>query len=126
MKSLMKFGGVAMLAAMSSACVIVDADVQEADWANYGRGGLLYGAEVSPRGPSEVAITVRSNGCTQKEHFHADVDREEGNRYRVRFERTTDDNCKALMPEGRRLVWSYSELGIPSDAQVVIANRVGR
>jgi hypothetical protein len=126
MNSLMKFGAAAMLAGMCSACVIVDADVQEADWASYGRAGLLYAAEVNPRGPAEVSITVHSNGCTQKEHFHADVDRQDGNRYRVRFERTTEDNCKALMPEGRRLTWSFSELGIPSDAQVVIANRVGR
>jgi len=126
MKNLMKFGAVAMLMGSLGACVIVDADVQEADWNGYRNSGLLYGAEVSARGPSEVSIMAHSNGCTQKEHFHADVDRQDGDRYRVRFERTTQDNCKALVPEGKRMTWSFSELGIPSDAQVVIANRVGR
>lgn len=126
MKNLMKLGAAALLAASLGACVIVDADVQEGDWSGYRSSGLLYGAEVSGRGPSEVSITAHSNGCTQKEHFHADVDRQDGNRYRVRFERQTEDNCKALVPEGKRMTWSFSELGIPSDAQLVIVNRVGR
>jgi hypothetical protein len=126
MKSLMKIGAVVVAASSLGGCVIVDADVQEGAWDGYGRGGLLYAAEVSARGPSEISIVAHSNGCTQKEHFHADVDHEDGERYRVRFERTTQDNCKALMPEGRRMTWSFSELGLPSDARVVIANRVGR
>jgi hypothetical protein len=125
MKNLAKLGAVAVLGAALGGCVIVDADVQEGDWSRFS-GGLLYGAEVSTRGPSEVSITARSNGCTQKEHFRPDIDRESSNRFRVRFERTTEDNCKAFVPEGKRMTWSFSELGIPSDAQVVIANRVGR
>jgi len=126
MKSLMKIGAVAMLASALGACVIVDADVEEGAFDGHGRAGLLYGAEVNPRGPAEISIIVHSNGCTQKEHFHADIDREDDNRYRVRFERTTEDRCKAFMPEGRRITWSFSELGLPSDARVVIANRIGR
>jgi len=125
MKNLMKFGAVAVLGAALGGCVIVDADVQEGDWSRFS-GGLLYGAEISARGPSEVSIIAHSNGCTQKEHFRPDIDRESSNRFRVRFERTTEDNCKAFVPEGKRMTWSFSELGIPSDAQVVIANRVGR
>jgi hypothetical protein len=127
MKNVMKIGAVAMLASTLGACVIVDADVQEGDWSRYAGGGLLYAAEVGPpRGPGEISIVAHSNGCTQKEHFHADVDRQDDNRYRVRFERTTEDNCKAFMPEGRRITWTFSELGLPSDARVVIANRIGR
>lgn len=127
MNSLMKIGAIAMLASSLGACVIVDADVQDGDWSGYGRAGLLYGAEVSQGGGSpEIAIIAHSNGCTQKEHFRADIDHEDGNRYRVRFERTTEDRCRAFLPEGRRMTWSFSELGLPSDARVVIANRVGR
>jgi hypothetical protein len=68
---------------------------------------------------------AHSNGCTQKEDFGAEVDRNDG-RYRVRFERHRPDNCKAFVPEGRRMSWSFAELGIPEGAQVTIANRVGR
>ncbi len=124
MKNVMKLGATVMFAGLASACVIVDADVQEADWARTS-GGLLYGAEVSVRGPSEISIVAHSNGCTQKEDFGADVDRDDG-RYRVRFERRRDDNCKALVAEGRRMTWSFAELGIPDGAPVTVANRVGR
>jgi hypothetical protein len=123
----MKLGAIALIAGLSlplSACVIVDADVQESDWPS--GGGLLYGAEVAVRGPGEVAIVAHSNGCTQKEDFHADVNGEGSNSYRVRFERTREDNCKSLVPEGKRMVWSFQELGIPAGARGVVSNRVGR
>jgi hypothetical protein len=129
MQSITKLGAIALIAGLSlplSGCIIVDADVQESDWARGNGGGLLYGAEVAVRGPGEVAVVVHSNGCTQKEDFHADVNGEGSNSYRVRFERVKEDNCKALVPEGKRLVWSFQELGVPANARVVVANRVGR
>ena len=127
MKNGMKLGALALIAGLPlSGCIIVDADVQEADWARMAGGGLLYGAEVAVRGPGEVAIVAHSNGCTQKEDFRADVNHEDGNSYRVRFERTREDTCKALVPEGKRMVWSFQELGVPQGARVVISNRVGR
>jgi hypothetical protein len=124
-----KLGAIALIAAISltlSGCIIVDADVQADDWARSNGGGLLYGAEVAVRGPGEVAIVVHSNGCTQKEDFRADVNSEGSNSWRVRFERAKEDNCKALVPEGKRMVWSFQELGVPAGARVVVANRVGR
>ena len=124
MKTAMKLGAVALLGSALSGCLIVDADVRDtSDWGF--SGGLLYGAEVSVRGPAELSIVAHSNGCTQKEDFHAEVNRDDG-RYRVRFERDRPDNCKAFAPEGKRMTWSFAELGIPEGGQVVIANRVGR
>jgi hypothetical protein len=120
----MKLGAAALAATALGGCLIVDADVRETDWGGFS-GGLLYGAEVSVRGPAEVSIVAHSNGCTQKEDFHAEVHRDDG-RYRVRFERDRDDNCKAFVPEGKRMTWSFGELGIPEGAQVVVSNRVGR
>lgn len=129
MKNTIKLGVFALIAAASlplSGCIIVDADVQESDWSRMSGGGLLYGAEVAVRGPGEVAIVVHSNGCTQKEDFRADTTKEDSNSWRVRFERVKEDNCKALVPEGKRMVWSFQELGVPAGARVVVANRVGR
>src|SRR5690242_17745872 len=117
MKNTVKLGAFALIVAASlplSGCLIVDADVQADDWSRMAGGGLLYGAEVAVRGPGEVAIVAHSNGCTQKEDFHADVNKEDSNSYRVRFERTREDNCKSLVPEGKRMVWSFQELGVPA------------
>ncbi len=125
MKTIGKLGALGLMAASLGGCLIVDADVRESDWSGFS-GGLLYGAEVSVRAPGEVSIVARSNGCTQKEHFRADVDRQDGNSYRVRFERVQEDNCKALVPEGKRMTWSFAELGVPQDARVTVGNRVGR
>jgi hypothetical protein len=130
MNSIIKLGATALMGATLAmplaGCVIVDADVQEGDWSRMSGGGLLYGAEVSVRGPGEVSIVAHSNGCTQKEDFRADVDGEGNNTFRVRFERTREDNCKALVPEGKRMTWSYGELGVPQGAKVIVSNRVGR
>jgi hypothetical protein len=124
MNSIIKLGAIALLASSLGGCLIVDADVSESDFGGFS-GGLLYAAEVSVRGPAEISIVAHSNGCTQKEDFSADVDRDDG-RYRVRFERDHEDNCKAFVPEGRRMTWSFRELGIPEGSQVTISNRVGR
>ena len=124
MKTTVKLGAVALFASSLGGCLIVDADVRENDFGGFG-GGLLYAAEVSVRGPAEISIVAHSNGCTQKDDFSADVNQDNG-RYRVRFEREEEDNCKAFVPEGRRMTWSFRELGIPEGSPVTISNRVGR
>jgi hypothetical protein len=124
MNSTLKLGAVALFASSLGGCLIVDADVRESDFGGFS-GGLLYAAEVSVRGPAEISIVAHSNGCTQKEDFGADVHHDDG-RYRVRFERNREDNCKAFVPEGRRMTWSFRELGIPEGSLVTISNRVGR
>lgn len=106
-------------------CVVVDADVHDAGWDWDGDFGYVLGADVSARGP-EITITAHSNGCTNKEDFRPVVrDRGDG-RFNVGFRRTREDNCKALMPEGRTMTWSFAELNIPYDARVMIMNPVGR
>jgi hypothetical protein len=115
--------GIAM--AMASGCVIVDADVRESDWGARGDFGYLYGAEISIRDP-EITITAHSNGCTQKEDFDFVVRDRDDDEFEVGFRRERADNCKALMPEGRRMTWSFAELGLPRNARVMIINRVGR
>jgi len=110
-------------AAMMSGCVIVDADVRESDWG--GDFGSLYGAEVSGRDP-EITIIARSNGCTEKGDFDFVVRDRGDDEFDIGFRRERQDNCKALVPEGRRITWSFAELGIPRQARVMILNPVGR
>jgi hypothetical protein len=105
-------------------CVIVDADVRDSGW-NHGDFGNLYGEEVSPLA-GEVTIVARSNGCTQKDDFRIFTDNRGDDTFDVGFHRERPDNCKALVPEGRRMTWTYAELGIPRNASVHILNPVGR
>ncbi len=110
--------------AMLGGCVIVDADVRDSDWdrSDYGN---LYGAEVSPN-VGEVTIVARSNGCTQKEDFRFVVRDRGEDTFDIGFRRERPDNCKALVPEGRRMTWTYAELGVPRNANLYVLNPVGR
>lgn len=129
MSFIVKTAGILAVASLSGAlggCVIVDADVRESDWDRASRSELLLGAEVGVRSP-EVTIIAASNGCTRKEHFSPDIDSEDdGRRFDVRFRRTVEDHCKALVADGVRLTWSYAELGLPQGAEVRVTNRIGR
>jgi hypothetical protein len=73
-----------------------------------------------------VTIVANSNGCTEKSQFQPSVNKSGDNRYQVGFRRTVEDRCRALMAEGKRLTWTYSELGVPAGAQIVLMNRIGR
>ena len=110
---------------MLAGCVVVDADVSEHGWDWDDDLGYVLGAEVSPRGP-EVTITAHSNGCTEKEDFRPVVRDRGEDRFDVGFRRIKEDHCKALVPEGRSMTWSFAELGIPRNSRVFILNRVGR
>jgi hypothetical protein len=112
-------------AAMLTGCVIVDADVRESDWGAHGDFGYLFGAEVSGRDP-EITIIARSNGCTEKSDFDFVVRNRGDDEFDVGFRRERQDNCKVLVPEGRRMTWTFAELGIPRQARVMILNPVGR
>ena len=111
-------------AAMLSGCVIVAADVRDSDW-DRGDYGYLYGAEVSQR-DAEVTIVARSNGCTQKEDFRFTVRDRGEDTFDVGFRRERPDNCKALIPDGRRMTWTFAELGVPRNASVHVTNPIGR
>jgi hypothetical protein len=125
--SMMRTAGFVTAAAVGmalSGCVIVDANVK-ADWEDHGGFGYVMSAEVSPRGP-DITITAHSNGCTNKEDFEPIVKARGDGHFDVGFRRREPDHCKALMPEGRTMTWSFSELGLPRDAGVMVLNPVGR
>ena len=92
----------------------------------FGGPERLYGAMVEPDG---VRVIAASNGCTSEDSFRVDVDRFTVNgvvRYRVEFDRTNPDRCRAYMPEGVELFFPRERLGLPSDALISITNRIGR
>ncbi|WP_370235315.1 MULTISPECIES: hypothetical protein [Henriciella] len=113
--------GVASLA-MLGGCVIVDADEHvRADWDLDRSYGTLKGADVSA---NTVMARVSSNGCTTKDFIGTDVRKTGEDRFSVGFFREKEDYCRAYLPEGVALTWSFSELGIPDGAEVKIRNKV--
>ncbi len=108
-----------------SGCIVVDADVRESRWDWGDNFGLVLGGEASAREP-ELMIIAHSNGCTNKEDFAPVVRDSRDDRFDVDFRGVNPDNCKALMPDGRRMTWSFAELGIPRQSRVVLMNRIGR
>ncbi|HBH89350.1 hypothetical protein [Ponticaulis sp.] len=118
--TLAAISGTALLAA---GCVIIDADSDGYSSHYASHDDRVYSADVSG---DTVTVRVPSNGCTDKSYFKVDVDREDHNTFYVEFEREREDHCRGLMPEGVELVYSFSELGIPAGASVVIENPVGR
>ena len=123
MKNIAGLAAAGLAGVMLSGYIVVDADVRESHWDD--DFGYVLGAEVSVRGP-EMMIIAHSNGCTDKEDF-APVVRDRGDdKFDVGFRRIKEDHCKALVPDGRRMSWSFAELGIPRNSRVALMNRVGR
>ncbi len=112
----------ATFAALASAtalggCVVVAGDFDDHD--HFTSGGDVMGSVVDSRG---VTITAPSNGCTDRSYYDVDVDRDDG-AYEVSFERVRADHCRALLRDGVQLTWSFSELGIPEGARVIVRTR---
>lgn len=84
--------------------------------------GTVFGAEIQG---DRVAFTVSSNGCTTRDFFEADV-RERSGRHFVEIDRIRTDTCRALVPEGVEVSWSFAELGLADGADVELVNPVRR
>ncbi|MEO9970929.1 MAG: hypothetical protein ABJG15_14125 [Hyphomonadaceae bacterium] len=124
----MKLKLVTGLAALTllGGCIIIDADDGHFR-SDFNSGdhhyGTVYAADVSGQ---SVAFRVSSNGCSTRDFFDVDVISEHDDVYEIGVRRTRQDNCKALVPAGVEVGWTYSELGIPADAEVRVFNQVRR
>ncbi|MGV9006804.1 MAG: hypothetical protein ACOH1H_08725 [Brevundimonas sp.] len=67
-----------------------------------------------------LVARVDSNGCTTAADFAVSV--AEGDPVDLTLSRTRPDLCKAIVPEGVELRWTYEELGLTSGQVVRIAN----
>ena len=107
-----------------SGCVIIAADEEHvrSEWGSGHDYGTLKGADVSG---NAVTVRVSSNGCTTKEFIGADVRKLASDRFSVGFYREKEDYCRATLPDGVALTWSFAELGIPEGAEVKVRNAVG-
>ena len=74
-------------------------------------------------GGNILVIRVASNGCTQKADFELDVRRRSGG-YAVTVERTREDYCRAIVPNGVEIPYGFEELGVRSGSTVTVVNPV--
>ena len=68
-----------------------------------------------------LIVRVGSNGCTEATHFSFDLTEQDGFT-EIAVRRTTPDLCKALVPEGVELSWSYDLLDLQSGTRLVLVN----
>ncbi|WP_143435391.1 ubiquitin family protein [Henriciella aquimarina] len=106
-----------------SGCIIVDADEHDlgTDWDSHPSYGTLKAADVTA---DSVTVRVTSNGCTSKDFIGTDVRRMGEERFSVGFYREKEDYCRANLPDGVALTWSFAELGIPDGAEVKVCNTI--
>ncbi len=109
--------GAITLCATMSGCVYVHADGENFDMNDWDHGGAIYGSQVSANNTS--TITSASNGCTSKEDYAVDVDRDDGE-YGLEFDGINEDVCRAFVRDGVELTWTFQELGIPPGSRVAI------
>ncbi|MGB3625434.1 MAG: hypothetical protein WA989_06395 [Henriciella sp.] len=108
--------------ALSGCVIAVDGDDDvHTNWDMGHSYGTLKGADVSA---NSITARVSSNGCTTKDFIGTDVRRMGDDRFSVGFVREKDDYCRAMLPEGIALTWSFAELGIPEGAEVKIRNEI--
>lgn len=73
--------------------------------------------------PGALVVRADSNGCTEASSFAVEVSEGDGPT-RLTLTRRTPDVCKALVPEGVELRWTYEELGLQPGASVSVTNPV--
>ena len=73
--------------------------------------------------PGALVVVAASNGCTDASSFAVKVSEGEGPTG-VSLTRQRPDLCRALLPEGVELRWTYEELGLKPGTAVTIANPV--
>ncbi len=122
----LKIASAALALSLLGGCIIIDADDDHFGTSYDGHHsgyGTVFAADVSA---SSVAFLVTSNGCTERDFFDVDVEKEDDNAFEIGVRRIRQDHCKAIVPDGVQVAWSFAELGIPDGAEVTVRNQVRR
>ncbi|MEM1406213.1 MAG: hypothetical protein AAGG59_05520, partial [Bacteroidota bacterium] len=84
----------------------------------------LLGASVFE---DKLVIRVKSGGCTKKEHFRIDINRGVTGipPFFVTVTRLVDDHCRAFLPNGIELIYTFTELGLDNGTDLIFTNPIG-
>ena len=69
---------------------------------------------------SKMTLVVGSNGCTQISDFEVRIT--EGDKADIAVARIKPDLCRAIVPDGVTLNWTYEELGLKKGQPVIVKN----
>jgi len=123
MRGLVKGLAAALLAApLLSACVIYDSSAGENVSVNVSRNDAPPAEAIREARFADGALVVRvdSNGCTQASDFEVAV--ADNNPVEITLRRTKQDLCRALVPNGVELRWTYADLGLDAGTPARILN----
>ncbi|WP_292022338.1 MULTISPECIES: hypothetical protein [unclassified Brevundimonas] len=123
MRGLVKGVAAAVLAApLLSACVIYDSSAGENVSVNVSRNDAPPAEAIREARFADGALVVRvdSNGCTQASDFEVAV--ADNNPVEITLRRTKQDLCRALVPNGVELRWTYADLGLDAGTPARILN----
>lgn len=112
----------ALVAPLLSACVIYDSDAGENVSVNLRRDDAPPAEAIREARFADGALVARvdSNGCTQASDFEVSVS--DGSPAEITLRRTKQDLCKALVPDGVELRWTYADLGLEPGTPARILN----
>ncbi|WP_312598181.1 hypothetical protein [Brevundimonas sp.] len=123
MRGLVKGLAAAVVAApLLSACVIYDSSAGENVSVNVTRNDAPPAEAIREARFVDGALVVRvdSNGCTQASDFEVAV--ADNTPVEITLRRTKQDLCKALVPNGVELRWTYADLGLDAGTPARILN----
>ena len=123
MRGALKVLAVAALAApLMSACVIYDSTGGENVSVNVTRSDAPPAEAIREARFADGGLVVRvdSNGCTQASDFEIAV--ADNTPTEITLRRTKPDLCKALVPDGVELRWTYADLSLEPGAPARILN----
>lgn len=69
-----------------------------------------------------LSIVVGSNGCTEASSFEVRIKDDEP--AELSLTRRSPDMCKALVPDGKTVSWTYDELGLKPGQSVRVINPI--
>ncbi|WP_313575562.1 hypothetical protein [Brevundimonas sp.] len=67
-------------------------------------------------------VVVGSNGCTEASSFEVQI--KDADPAELTLVRRTPDMCRALVPEGVTVSWTYAELGLEAGQPVRVINPI--
>lgn len=112
----------AFAAPLLAGCVIYDSSAGESVSVNVSRDDAPPAEAIREARFTDGALVARvdSNGCTQASDFEVSV--ADNTPVEITLRRTKQDLCKALLPDGVELRWTYADLGLEPGTPARILN----
>jgi hypothetical protein len=110
----------ALAAPLLAGCVIYDSEAGENVSVNVSRRDGPQAIREARFADGALVARVDSNGCTQASDFEVSI--ADNDPTEITLRRTKQDLCKALVPDGVELRWTYAELGLEPGTPARIVN----